>query len=87
MARKLLGDVTWCDDSYEALDGADALVIVTEWNAFRSLDLGRAKTLMARPLMIDLRNIYDPDDMAARGYIYHSVGRPPREPDKPCEAP
>ena len=75
-ARTLLDGVTWCDGIYESLEDADAMVIVTEWNVFRSLDLGRAKSLMAAPCMIDLRNIYEPDEMTAAGFTYHSVGRP-----------
>ena len=75
-ARKLLNDVTWCVDAYDAMKGADALVIVTEWNQFRALDLDRAKGLLKRPLMIDLRSIYKPEEMRAAGFEYHSVGRP-----------
>ncbi|HEY1613942.1 MAG TPA: UDP-glucose/GDP-mannose dehydrogenase family protein [Rhizomicrobium sp.] len=73
-AAKLL-DVTLCADAYEALDGADGVVILTEWNAFRALDLARVKSLLARPLMVDLRNIYRPQLMAEAGFIYVSVGR------------
>ena len=58
--------------------GADALVILTEWNAFRALDLGRVRSLLAVPLVIDLRNIYQPEEMTAAGLSYVSVGRPPR---------
>ena len=75
-ARKLLNGVTWCADAYEAMKGADALVIVTEWNQFRALDLERAKGLLRRPLMVDLRSIYKPGEMQAAGFEYHSVGRP-----------
>ncbi len=81
-AKKLLDGVTWCESTYEAMEDADALVIVTEWNAFRALDLARVKQLMKAPVMIDLRNIYDPEEMAAAGFHYASVGRPskPQEP-------
>ena len=72
-----LAGARFCGDAYEALDGADALVIVTEWNEFRLLDLGRARRLMARPLIVDLRNIYREDEMRDAGFDYHSVGRPP----------
>jgi len=75
-ARKLLDGVTWCTGAYEAMEGADALVIITEWNAFRALDLARVKDLMRAPVMIDLRNIYDPQEMAAAGFDYTSIGRP-----------
>ena len=75
-AKKLLEDVVWCEGAYETLEGADAVVIITEWNAFRALDLERVKTLMAAPVMVDLRNVYDPDEMAAAGFRYVCVGRP-----------
>ncbi|MEE8506838.1 MAG: UDP-glucose/GDP-mannose dehydrogenase family protein [Kiloniellales bacterium] len=77
-AKKLLDDVVWCESAYAAMEGADALVIVTEWNAFRALDLERVKRLMKAPVMIDLRNIYNPEDMIAAGFRYTSVGRPAR---------
>ncbi len=75
-ARKLLDGVVWCEGAYEAMEGADALVIITEWNAFRALDLTRVKEAMKAPVMIDLRNIYDPREMAAAGFDYTSIGRP-----------
>ncbi|MBT5415392.1 MAG: UDP-glucose/GDP-mannose dehydrogenase family protein, partial [Rhodospirillaceae bacterium] len=74
-ARALFEGVIWCDDAYGTMTGADALVIVTEWNAFRGLDLDRMKTAMRRPLLIDLRNIYDLAEMARAGIRYVSVGR------------
>ena len=80
-AKRLLDGVVWCEGVYEAMEGADALVIVTEWNAFRALDLARVKRLMKAPVMIDLRNIYDPEEMSAAGFSYASVGRPPRPED------
>jgi UDPglucose 6-dehydrogenase len=78
-AKKLLDGVAWCEGAYEALEGADALVIITEWNAFRALDLARIKELMKAPVMVDLRNIYDPREMAAAGFDYTGIGRPMRE--------
>lgn len=75
-ARKLLNGVVWCNDAYDAMKDADALVIVTEWNQFRALDLERAKNLLRRPLLVDLRSIYKPGEMQAAGFEYHSVGRP-----------
>jgi len=75
-ARQLLPGVTFRDDPYAAAEGADALVIITEWDQFRALDLDRVKLLMKRPVMVDLRNIYKPDDLRARGFAYTSVGRP-----------
>ncbi len=79
-AKELLAHVTWCDDAYDAMDGADALVIITEWNAFRSLDLDRATQLLKSPIMVDLRNIYSPEEMAAAGFEYTSIGRPDTKP-------
>jgi UDPglucose 6-dehydrogenase len=75
-ARKLLPDITYCDDAYAAMTGADALVILTEWNEFRALNLDRVKDVLKTPVMIDLRNVYNPTDMAAAGFRYTSVGRP-----------
>jgi UDPglucose 6-dehydrogenase len=75
-ARGLLVGVDWCEDAYRALEGAEALVIVTEWNEFRALDLARVRRLMKTPLLIDLRNIYNPAEMAAAGIRYHCIGRP-----------
>ena len=68
-------DIEYCDDPYECARGADALVIVTEWVQFRALDLDRLKAAMAQPVVVDLRNIYRPEDMAAHGFTYDSVGR------------
>ena len=75
-ARALLDGVVWCNDSYEAMAGADALVILTEWNEFRALDLQRARSLLRTPLVVDLRNIYGPAEMASAGLRYVSIGRP-----------
>ena len=74
-AKKYL-DAEMCADAYTALDGADGVVILTEWNEFRALDLKRIRQLLKRPLMVDLRNIYRPEEMAAAGFRYVSVGRP-----------
>jgi len=74
-AKLLLPDVTYCRDAYDAMSGADALVILTEWNEFRALDLDRVKRLLRRPLILDLRNIYNPDEMAAAGFEYDCIGR------------
>jgi len=75
-ARKLLENIDFCKSSYATLEGADALVIITEWNEFRALDLARVKSMMKTPVMVDLRNIYDPRDMALKGFTYRSIGRP-----------
>ncbi len=64
-----------CRDAYDAAEGAEALVIVTEWNQFRNLDFGRLKTLLRRPILVDLRNIYDPQQMVRQGFLHVSVGR------------
>jgi UDPglucose 6-dehydrogenase len=74
-ARKLMPDIAYCGNSYETMAGADALVLVTEWNEFRALDLDRVKSLLKTPTVIDLRNIYKPADMAAAGFFYTSIGR------------
>ncbi len=74
-AAHLLPDVQMTDSAYAAAEGADAVVIVTEWDPFRALDLDRLKGLMARPVLVDLRNIYRPEDMAARGFEYSGIGR------------
>ena len=75
-ARQLLRDVEFTSGPYEAAEDADALVIITEWDQFRALDLDRVKLLMRAPLVVDLRNIYRPDEMRARGFDYRSIGRP-----------
>jgi UDPglucose 6-dehydrogenase len=75
-AEKLMPDLSYCVDAYDAMQDADALVLITEWNEFRALDLSRVKRLLRRPLVIDLRNIYRPVEMAAIGLAYHSIGRP-----------
>lgn len=75
-AKSMLDGVQWCDDAYATMDGADALAIITEWNAFRGLDLDRVKAAMKAPVMVDLRNIYEPDEMAEAGFNYHCIGRP-----------
>ncbi|QDO98615.1 UDP-glucose/GDP-mannose dehydrogenase family protein [Ferrovibrio terrae] len=76
-AKKLFKDIVWCDDGYETATGADVLVIITEWNQFRALDMEKLKTLLRAPVMVDLRNIYKPAEMKQAGFRYYSVGRPP----------
>src|SRR5438045_7060075 len=75
-ARHELPDIEYCDDPYLCARGADVLVLVTEWVQFRALDLERLKGEMAHPIVVDLRNIYRPEDMAALGFSYESAGRP-----------
>ena len=74
-ARKLMPRLETVTDPYACVDGADAMVIVTEWDQFRALDLDRVKRAMRSPVVVDLRNIYKPADMAERGFSYVSVGR------------
>jgi UDPglucose 6-dehydrogenase len=74
-ARKEMPDLEICDGPYECATEADALVIVTEWEQFRALDLDKLKELMAHPVIVDLRNIYRPEEMAERGFYYESIGR------------
>jgi UDPglucose 6-dehydrogenase len=75
-AKRELPDVTYCDSTYSCAANADALVIVTEWEQFRALDLNRLKEEMAQPVIVDLRNIYRPDEMTEHGFTYESIGRP-----------
>jgi UDPglucose 6-dehydrogenase len=75
-ARKLIPEVTTEVDPYACIEGADALVILTEWDQFRALDLDRVKTILRKPVVVDLRNVYKPADMVARGFTYVSIGRP-----------
>ncbi|MEM8920869.1 MAG: UDP binding domain-containing protein, partial [Pseudomonadota bacterium] len=75
-AEHMLDDVTFCVGPYDVLKGADAVVIITEWDQFRALDMDRVKASLKTPTIVDLRNIYDPADIARRGFDYHSVGRP-----------
>ncbi|HTV33930.1 MAG TPA: UDP-glucose/GDP-mannose dehydrogenase family protein [Methylocella sp.] len=74
-ARLILGDLTFFYDPYSCCEKADALVIVTEWDAFRALDLDRIMAALNEPIMVDLRNIYDPEEMERRGFAYSCVGR------------
>jgi UDPglucose 6-dehydrogenase len=74
-AKPLLENVVFCDDAYSCAEGASALVIVTEWEQFRALDFARLKTVMERPVLVDLRNIYRPEEVARHDFVYESVGR------------
>jgi UDPglucose 6-dehydrogenase len=78
-AKQVLADVTYCRDPYDCVEEADAVVIVTEWEQFRALDLERARDLMACPVMVDLRNVYLPEDVKKHGFAYISVGRLPSQ--------
>jgi UDPglucose 6-dehydrogenase len=74
-ARQVLTDVTYCEDTYDCVEEADAAVIVTEWEQFRALDFEKVKELMACPVIVDLRNVYRPEDMLKQGFAYTCVGR------------
>lgn len=74
-AKLVLENVAYCDGPYDAMEGADGLAIVTEWDAFRALDLGRVKSLLSQPVLVDLRNIYPRVDVENAGLYYHGVGR------------
>lgn len=74
-ARKELSGIIYCDGPYETLKDADALVIVTEWNEFRAIDLAKAAELMTTKVLVDLRNIYSPDEVARHGFSYTGIGR------------
>jgi UDPglucose 6-dehydrogenase len=75
-ARRYFGDrVRYCEINYDALEGADALLILTEWNEFRRPDFARMKKLLKQPLVFDGRNLYEPGEMAEIGFVYHSIGR------------
>lgn len=75
-ARGMIDGVTFCETALAAAEGADALVIVTEWNAFRSMDMAKLKSVMAAPVLVDLRNVYRPEDVRESGFDYVSIGRP-----------
>jgi len=75
-ARAMLSKVEFCSNAYDCARGAAALVIVTEWNEFRALDLRHVKELLTAPVMVDLRNIYKPEEMSRLGFRYASIGRP-----------
>ena len=74
-AKHFLPEIEYALDEYDAITGADILVIVTEWNQFRALDMEKVKALLKSPNIADLRNIYEPDDMRELGFEYVGVGR------------
>ena len=76
-ARPLMPDVEFCEDPYAAAKGADAVVLVTEWDVLRALDLKRLAASMAQPILVDLRNVYRPEDVRSAGLRWHGIGRPP----------
>ncbi|MFO1015511.1 MAG: UDP binding domain-containing protein, partial [Caulobacteraceae bacterium] len=74
-ARQIFRDVAFMEGAYDAVAGADAMVILTEWDQFRALDLDRVRLLMRQPVVIDLRNVYKPHELRDRGFTYASIGR------------
>ena len=74
-AKAMMPNLTYCGDAYEAASGADAVVIVTEWDAFRALDLGKLKDLMAAPVLVDLRNVYRRNEVEDQSFSYTAIGR------------
>jgi len=74
-AKKIFPEITYCSDAYEVAKGSDAIVLITEWNQFRRLDLERIKKLLRKPIFVDLRNVYEPDEMKNLGFKYCGVGR------------
>jgi UDPglucose 6-dehydrogenase len=83
-AARHLPEITYCSSPYEACRGADAVVLMTEWNEYRALDLVRIKELLRTPVFIDLRNVYEPKHMAELGFYYEGVGRPIRPAGRTC---
>jgi UDPglucose 6-dehydrogenase len=74
-AKQVLADVTYCQGPYECVEDADAAVFVTEWESFRALELERLRDVMACPVIVDLRNIYSPEEMKKQGFAYACIGR------------
>jgi len=74
-SKKILPNLTYCQDEYETAQGSDALVIATEWNQFRNLDLSKIKKLLKSPILLDLRNLYNPEKAKSLGFVYEGVGR------------
>ncbi len=75
-AKPHFDNVTFCDGPYETIEGADVIALVTEWDVFRALDIDRIKSLVNAPIMVDMRNVYNPEQMRASGFEYYSIGRP-----------
>jgi UDPglucose 6-dehydrogenase len=75
VARKLISNIAFCANAYEVAEGADALVVLTEWNEFKQLDMSRIRSAMKQPILIDGRNIYQPEDLKQLGFTYRGVGR------------
>jgi UDPglucose 6-dehydrogenase len=82
-ARNMLPGVELCSDAYSVAEGADALILLTQWSEFRRLELDRIQQGMRHPVLVDGRNLYDPNEMVTRGFLYHAIGRPAPEPATP----
>jgi UDPglucose 6-dehydrogenase len=80
-ASKLMPRLIPCPNAYETAQDADALILMTEWNEFRNLDFAKLKTVMRRPVLVDLRNVYESSRVTSFGFRHVSVGRPPKDPD------
>jgi UDPglucose 6-dehydrogenase len=78
-ARPLMPNVEFTSSPYEAAEGADAVVLVTEWNVLRALDLKELRRRMVQPILVDLRSVYPPEDVEEAGLVWHGIGRPPRK--------
>jgi UDPglucose 6-dehydrogenase len=74
-SRTIFPDIQYCKDAYEVAEGSDALVIVTEWNEFKNLDFEKVRSLLRQPIIIDGRNLFEPDEMSRLGFIYRGFGR------------
>src|SRR5207244_4579383 len=86
-ARSILPGVELCSDAYAVAEGADAVILLTQWSEFRRLDLDRVRQSMNYPLLVDGRNLYDPKEMVCKGFFYQPIGRPSPEPASATEAP
>jgi UDPglucose 6-dehydrogenase len=73
--KKILPDITYCQDEYDTAKNTDALVILTEWNQFRNLDLNRIKSIMNNPILFDMKNLYEPEKFKELGIKYFGIGR------------
>ena len=78
-----MADIDYCDDAYEMATGSDALILVTDWSEFKELDMKKMGSLMNSPILIDGRNMYDPQEMTQYGFIYEGIGRCGTDSQKP----
>ena len=75
LARRIVGDIEFAENPYDAVNGADGLILITEWNEFRNLDLAKVASLMKQANMVDARNVYSPKEMKSLGFKYLGIGR------------